>query len=480
MTIALRAAGTATAATAAVTAVNPAVPSGAQAGDLSILTVAVKPYNTTLTTPSGWTKIGEHTNGTTAAGTDTGSMKIALYVRESASVGAIGNIGQSGANSMGAVIHVYSRTLAAWDFSSFTQGFDDTNGINYSATGDAGINVAAGDWVFAGTAGNGDVGAVTAGTIGGMSGATLGTVVDRTNAEYTTGTDSRLTVGDVPITAGSSSAAPTCTYTNASNSSGTTMWLRLRETGGVTATPSAIASAEAFGTSVVTVHIPVAPTGLASDETFGAPTISMGGGATNVAPVAITSAETFGTPALALPLTASPGGIGSAETFGASVLSGTLAVSATGVATAVAFGSPATTTPITLAPAGLDTGAVMGTLTVSGTVTLSPSGVATGAAVGAPTLALPLTMSPSGVLSGAAFGIPTLITTWLVAPTGIPTSEAFGFTGSGFTIPAHRPMTASPATKGLATAQAAVQQGAGDNAGRTLQASAPARTLEAG
>lgn len=230
MAISLRAAGTATAATAAVTAVSPAVPTGATTGDLSVLTVWCKPYSTTLTTPTGWTKVQEHTNGTTASGIDTGSTKVAVYVLESAAVGAIGNIGQSGANTMGAVINTYARAAeTTWDFSVFTQGFDATNGANYSATGDAGLAVTAGDWVLASTGVNGDVGTLSAFALAGMSGATLGTYVNRQSAAVTTGNDCRGVIGDIPVSSGSSSAAPTHTYTNASSGSGTTIWLRLRE-----------------------------------------------------------------------------------------------------------------------------------------------------------------------------------------------------------------------------------------------------------
>lgn len=230
MTIALRAAGTATSATAAVTAINPSVPTGTTTGDLSVLSVAMKPYSTTITTPSGWTKIGEATNGTTASGTDTGSTKIAVFVKESAAVGAIGNITFSGANTVGAVINSYSKASdKAWDYSVFTSGGDTTNGANYSATGSAGLDVTAGDLVCASTAVNGDIGTLSAITIAGMSGATLGTYASRQNAAVTTGNDCRLVVGDRPVTSGSSNAAPTVTYTNASSTSGTSMWLRLRE-----------------------------------------------------------------------------------------------------------------------------------------------------------------------------------------------------------------------------------------------------------
>lgn len=233
--ISLRAAGTPTSVTAAVTAINPAVPSGAQSGDLSVLTVWAKPYNTTIGTPSGWTKIAEATNGTTAAGTDTGSTKVAVFVQESASVGAIGNLSLTSANSAGAVINTYSKDSSqSWDYSQFTSGGDSTNGSNYSATGEAGIDVAAGDWVLQGTAVNGDVGTQSAQAIAGMSGATRGTYVVRQSADVTTGTDSHGEIGDIPITAGSSTAAPTFTYTNGSSGSGTTIWLRLRQVPGTT------------------------------------------------------------------------------------------------------------------------------------------------------------------------------------------------------------------------------------------------------
>lgn len=232
MAISLRAAGTATAATAAVSAINPAVPAGALSNDLSVLTVWMKPFGTTITTPGSWTLIGEATNGTTAAGTDTGSTKVAVFVLQSAAVGAIGNLSLGGSpNSVGAVINTYAKDAGfMWDYSQFTTGGDTTNAANYSATGAAGIAVASGDWVLQSTAVNGDVGTQSAQAIGGMSGATIGTYVNRQSADTTTGTDSHGEVGDVPITAGSSSAAPTFTYTNASSGSGTTLWLRLRQT----------------------------------------------------------------------------------------------------------------------------------------------------------------------------------------------------------------------------------------------------------
>lgn len=234
MAISLRAAGTPTSANIGIGSVNPAVPAGTTTGDLSVLSVWMKPYSSIITTPAGWTKIGEATNGTVTSGTDVGSTKVAVFVQESAPVGAIGALvltGSPAPNSAGAVINTYKNGSKVWDYSQFTTGGDTTNAANYSATGAAGIDVATDDWVCQTTAVNGDLGAQSAQAIGGMAGATLGTYVVRQSADTTTGNDSHGEIGDVPITAGSSTSAPTFIYTNTSAGSGTTLWLRLRQVG---------------------------------------------------------------------------------------------------------------------------------------------------------------------------------------------------------------------------------------------------------
>jgi len=680
MTIALRAAGTPTGAADAVTAVNPAVPAGAVVGDLSVLTVVAKPFSTTITTPANWTKIGEHTNGTTASGTDVGSTKVAVYVRENAPTGAIGAIGQSGANTMGAVINVYSKTKSSWDFTQFTQGFDATVGANYSATGDAGIAVAAGDWVVASTAINGDIGTVTVPDIAGMSGATIGTDVQRTNSAVTTGNDCRTLVSDAPITAGSSSAAPTFAYTNASSTSGTTIWLRLREvnasvvvreifttgadndtitaantgstavvlTGGtavidtgvvwsatravlmdgtstsggvywqvsipqsevlaadiyvlynalpntpepailgwyngatrqisltcvdtgqirlrdgastniwtstaqmvtgqwyrislyatqhastgtvraamfegasatplddstlltgrntgaspynslrfglkggtgtntvngslddyaydrgasglippeapppITATPTAIASAEAFGTAVANVQITAAPGGIGSAEAFGTP---VAGGLLTATPTAIGTAEAFGTPeatiaagapvptgipsaeALGTPsmsglLTATPTGIPSAETFGTAVANVRITATPSSIGAGETFGTPAAGSILTAVPAAVPSGEAFGSPVAGGHLTVSPAGVVSGEQFGTPSAGGLLVATPTGIPSGEAVGTPQLVTAGISTPNSIPSAETFGTPSVALAI------TATPGTVG--------------------------------
>lgn len=235
--ISLRAAGTPTGVTTLANVINPSVPAAALPGDLSVLTVTCKPYWATITTPTGWTKIGETTNGSTGTGDDTGSVKVAVYVKESATPGPIGNIGQATANVMAAVIDTYAQAAGTgWDITAFTAGSDASNGANYSATGAAGIDVSVGDRVIAATGINSDAGTLSAITVGGMSGATISDSQTRANAAITTGNDLRLLVQDVAVSAGSSSAAPTLTFTNASSSSGATIWFRIRgnpSTGGV-------------------------------------------------------------------------------------------------------------------------------------------------------------------------------------------------------------------------------------------------------
>lgn len=240
MTIGFRAAGTATAANAAVTPLAPGVPAGLTSTDISILTVEIKGASAgvapTITTPTDWWLIGTVTNnGTLVAGTDTGSNTIGMYYRIGTYSGP--SITTSGGNSAGAAIVAYTTTLGDWDVAEAVVGSDTTVGSGISITGSAwGAAIASGDWVVGGFGGAGDNGTVTAAAIGGSSGATIGATNTRINQAVTTGLDSRLIVVDAPITAGSSTAAPTYTHTNAGSSTGHARLVRLREI----ATPAAI------------------------------------------------------------------------------------------------------------------------------------------------------------------------------------------------------------------------------------------------
>lgn len=239
MAIALRSVGTSTSAALDTASIAPAVPATAVATDLSILSVIMKPFDTTITTPSGWTKVTERTNGTVAAsGADLGSVKVAVYVQESATPGAIPNIAFTGADTAIAVIDTYSRgATEVWDFSTFCGGDDNSGVASFSITGDAGLNVATGDWVVATVGMGGDAGNPSTRAVGGMSGATI-TATARVNSGSTIGTDTRVIIADAQVTAGSSNAAPTYSHTMTTTfPTGSAVFLKLRVTVPAAAAP---------------------------------------------------------------------------------------------------------------------------------------------------------------------------------------------------------------------------------------------------
>lgn len=230
--ISLRVAGTPTSGTATITTVNPAVGTGAAATDLSVLLLTGKPYNTVPggTALSTWRQVGTVVaNGTTGSSTDAGSVFCAVFVKESAAVGAIGNITFTNGNTVTAVIETYQKDTAAdaWDVSVWTSGSDITSGANLSCTG-APWDVAAGDWVVCVAGIPTDADTVTASALSGMAGATIGTQTIRVQQNTSMGNDSHMSVVDAPITAGSSSAAPVYTHTDASSRTGQAFFLRLR------------------------------------------------------------------------------------------------------------------------------------------------------------------------------------------------------------------------------------------------------------
>lgn len=153
--------------------------------------------------------------------------------------------------------------------------------------------------------------------------------------------------------------------------------------------PTGIASAEAFGTPTIQAgEVTISPTGIGSGETFGTPTIQAG--AVSVSPTGIVSAEAFGTPTISASSDISPTGIGSGEAFGTPSLLATNDISPTGIGSGMVFGTPTI---------------------VAGDVTLSPTGIGSGEAFGTPTVAhgdVSQEIMPVGIPSKEAFGEPTV------------------------------------------------------------------------
>jgi len=144
--------------------------------------------------------------------------------------------------------------------------------------------------------------------------------------------------------------------------------------------PSAIASAEAFGSpTVILAGNYIYPSAIASQEAFGSPTVLPG--AVILQPSAIQSAEAFGSPQLNLKLFAQS------------------------IPTAEAFGAP---------------------LVIPGAVIIQPSAIASLEAFGTPLVFYDQVIIPTGIPSAEAFGTPTISFILLIKPPGIPSAEAFG------------------------------------------------------
>ena len=110
-----------------------------------------------------------------------------------------------------------------------------------------------------------------------------------------------------------------------------------------TLSPTGIATAEAFGTAIVsTGSVTLSPTGIATAEAFGTAIVSLGG--IILSPTGIPSDETFGTPNLSTSIVITPDGIASEEAFGTPLVELLVQyITPTGIASATVFGYPVVT-----------------------------------------------------------------------------------------------------------------------------------------
>lgn len=158
----------------------------------------------------------------------------------------------------------------------------------------------------------------------------------------------------------------------------------------------AIASAEAIGTDQLTLQL--APSGVATAEAVGSPTL------TQTSTHNITDA----------------GGIATAETIGSPVVAGPVS-DAGGIATAEAIGTPALTLNISGA-GGIASAEAIGLLALI--LQLAPSGIASQEAIGSPQLNLEVDPA-GGIATAEAIGTPNVVIT-ISGAGGIESEEAVG------------------------------------------------------
>jgi len=180
----------------------------------------------------------------------------------------------------------------------------------------------------------------------------------------------------------------------------------VKSSGGVTLTPSGIASQEAFGTPSIIADQFIQPAGIASLESFGSHLVAAG---LVVSPSGIASLEAFGSHSLQSVVTISPGAIPSSEVFG----------------------SIAIATAVTVSPTSINSDEAFGSTQVKPLYTITPSGIASAEAFGDPSLSSEIFIQPIGIGSTESFGLPVLLIEELqiIAPAGIGSEEAFGDLG---------------------------------------------------
>jgi hypothetical protein len=208
------------------------------AGRLALLTVGAKPNTGTITTPSGWTKIGEQTGGTGTNAADTGLTKVAIYAKEldGTETGSVTVNGTSTGSIQGSM-DVYSKTRGFWDYTTFVAGSDAAHGTNFSAAGGTWSNggLEIGDVVFVGHSGDTDdsTTATSAPAIT-QTGITFGTAAGRSQVRNTSGNQGMTYTWSNNVTAvatpgTSNTLAPTATFTWSVSSCGPAMMVRIRE-----------------------------------------------------------------------------------------------------------------------------------------------------------------------------------------------------------------------------------------------------------
>jgi hypothetical protein len=182
--------------------------------------------------------------------------------------------------------------------------------------------------------------------------------------------------------------------------------------GGVEILPTGIASTEAFGTP--TMSIDIEATGIPASEAFGTPSLSaridVGG---------IASTEAFGTPSLSARIDV--GGIPASEVFGTPTMS--IDIEATGIGTGEAFGTPVVSVGFagtTILPDGIATGETFGAPVLS--FDIEATGIGTGETFGTP--AVSINIGPSGIPTSEGIGTPEF--SFEIVPAGIASAEAFG------------------------------------------------------
>ena len=228
MAIAFRAVG---AYVSGVANLTPVIPAAQLNTDMMLCFYGTKPYNDAPTINQGWTDLGNATDGVVAAGVDVGSMQTRVFYKVATSDAETNPIITNSTNNVsGAVIIVFSRGGSSWATPLGAGGGDATAGTGFSVTASSDVGHTIDDMVAAYAALRSDA-ATQASIAVTIAGCTMGTFTESpaTDLATTSGGDMAMSGGYVPITAGTSTAAPVYASTLAANHTGSAFVVRLRE-----------------------------------------------------------------------------------------------------------------------------------------------------------------------------------------------------------------------------------------------------------
>ena len=232
MAIAFGAAGAV--ANTATTTLTLVYPAGITAGQLIVVCICNKYPLNTPTTPAGFTLAtnAQGTGGSGAAGIDTGTVYSTVYYKIAAGT-ETGNLSITITANNAAIgrIFTYTNGTSNWDVAA-ANGADNTAGTAWLTTMNTNPGITTGDWVVVGSGINTDAYTYSAQAPAEPS-VTFGVTVERQDSGTTSGQDCALVVTDTPVTAGTSTVAPTygmtASGTAANNPCGASVMLRIRE-----------------------------------------------------------------------------------------------------------------------------------------------------------------------------------------------------------------------------------------------------------
>jgi hypothetical protein len=232
---------------------------GVSAGRMAVLTVCVKPSTATLpvTVTDGaskvWDRIADVTGGTGTNAADTGTSRVAKYVRimDGTETGSVTVTASNTPSQVCGAMDVYSTTAGGWHTPISVGGADTGHGTNPSATsGTWASTLAAGDWVNVGYGTDTDATNTASAHAITQSGTTFGTVTERSRVGNSDGNDGSVFTWDAPVNSGGATSALTMSMTWAANSCGAFAAVRLREATTTTYTKTTV---DAFpGTTIDT------------------------------------------------------------------------------------------------------------------------------------------------------------------------------------------------------------------------------------